>query len=81
MVFIASAFASGGPGVVGQRQNFTVWADEQRIVERIQLPLRRLLDFERAFNLRFPTLPIFGCVGTSRKPQFRGKGNMRRDCS
>ena len=43
-------FASCGPGIFGQRQNFPVYPGEQRIIERIQLPLRRLLDFERVLN-------------------------------
>src|SRR5579859_4777037 len=42
--------ASRGPGIVGQRQNLPVYAGKQRIVERIQFLLRRLLDFERVFN-------------------------------
>ena len=39
-------FASCGPGIVGQRENFPVYAGEQRIVQRIQFLLRGLLDFE-----------------------------------
>ena len=43
-------FASCGPGIVRERQNFPVHAGEKRIIERIQFLLRRLLDFERVFN-------------------------------
>jgi hypothetical protein len=51
VVFVAfQLFASGGPGAVGKRQNLTVYSGKQRIIQRIQFLLRRLLDFERVFN-------------------------------
>ena len=42
--------ASCGPWVIRQRQNLTIYPAEQRIVQRIQFLLRRLLDFERIFQ-------------------------------
>ena len=43
-------FAACRPRIVGQRQNLHVYTREQRIVERIQFLLRRLLNLERVFN-------------------------------
>src|ERR1035441_1345455 len=51
LIFVAfQLFASRETRVVGERQNLTIYPGEQRIVERIQFPLRRLLDFERVLN-------------------------------
>src|ERR1700736_1046127 len=42
--------APGGAWAIGQRQNFVIYASKQRIVQRIQFLLRRVLDFERVLN-------------------------------
>jgi len=48
LVFVAFQFlASCRTRVVGQRQNLSIYAIEQRIVHRIQFLLRRLIDVER----------------------------------
>src|ERR1035437_6881003 len=51
LIFVTfQLFASHGPWVVCQRQNRPIYAGEQRVVERIQFLLRRLLDVERVFK-------------------------------
>ena len=51
LIFVAlQFFASCGPRSVCERKNLTVYAMEQRIVQGIQFPLCRLLDFESVFS-------------------------------
>jgi len=51
LIFMAFEFlASHRPRSVCERQNFAIYAGEQRIIERIQFPLRRLLDWKSVFS-------------------------------